>query len=119
MSHWVELLITVIATLLASSGFWAYISTRYHKKNNSNKMLLGLGHDRITYLCEKYIDQGWISTDEYENLNDYLFEPYQKMGGNGSAKRLMAIVENLPTKDVKYTADGKRIESELKQRQKP
>ena len=77
-------------------------------------MILGLGHDRIIYLCEKYIERGWISSDEYENLNMYLFEPYTKMGGNGTAKRLMAIVDNLPTKEVKYTSEGKRIESEVK-----
>ena len=73
-----------------------------------------LTDDRIIYLCEKYIERGWISSDEYENLNMYLFEPYIKMGGNGTAKRLMAIVNNLPTKEVKYTSEGKRIESEVK-----
>ena len=36
------------------------------------------------------------------------------MGGNGTAKRLMAIVDNLPTKEVEYTSDGKRIESDAK-----
>ena len=77
-------------------------------------MILGLGHDRIISLRETYIDRGWISSDEYENLNTFLFQPYIKMGGNGTAKRLMAIVDNLPTKEVEYTSDGKRIESEAK-----
>ena len=112
--HWIELCVTVLGAFLASSGFWAWMTNRNNKKSASTKMILGLGHDRIISLCEKYIERGWISSDEYENLNSYLFEPYTKLGGNGTAKRLMAIVDNLPTKEVEYTSDGKRIESDAK-----
>ncbi len=112
--HWLEMAITVLGAFLASSGFWAWMTNRSNKKSAGTQMILGLGHDRIISLCEKYIERGWISSDEYENLNSYLFEPYTKMGGNGTAKRLMAIVDNLPTKEVEYTSDGKRIESEVK-----
>jgi len=83
------------------------------KEDAKTAMLMGLGHDRIISLCEKYIDRGWISSEEYENLNTWLFEPYTKMGGNGTAKRLMAIVDNLPAKNVEYTAEGKRIEVDV------
>lgn len=112
--HWAEIIITVIGSVAASSGFWAWIQARNEKKDAKTQMILGLGHDRIIYLCAKYIDRGWISTEEYENLRTYLFEPYEKMGGNGTAKRLMAIVENLPTKTIEYTADGKKVEKEQK-----
>lgn len=108
--HWAEVLVTIAGAFLASSGFWAWLQSRQRKKDHSTRMILGLGHDRIIYLCEKYIERGWISTEEYENLHDWLFEPYEEMGGNGTAKRLMAIVDNLPTKDVEYTTDGRRIE---------
>lgn len=114
--HWVEVVLTIFGAFVASSGFWAWLQNHGNKKSVSTQMILGLGHDRIVCLCEKYIDRGWISSDEYENLNYYLFEPYVKMGGNGTAKRLMAIVENLPTKDVDYTADGKKIESDIHKR---
>ena len=33
---------------------------------------------------------------EYENLNDYLYAPYEKMGDNGSAKRVIEEVRRLP-----------------------
>ena len=108
---------TVICAILASSGFWAYMVARRDKKNKDSEkndaktdMIMGLGHDRIIYLCEKYIDRGWISSEEYENINTWLFDPYTRMGGNGTAKRLMAIVGNLPVHKVEYTSDGKRIE---------
>jgi hypothetical protein len=34
--------------------------------------------------------------EPYENLRVYLYEPYERMGGNGSAKRIMQEVDKLP-----------------------
>ena len=59
---------------------------------------MGLGHDRIVYLGLKYIERGYITVDEYENLYEYLYKPYEKMGGNGSAARIMEEVKKLPSK---------------------
>ena len=59
-------------------------------------MLLGLGHDRIVFLGSAYIERGSITQDEYENLHDYLYKPYLALGGNGTAKKVMAEVERLP-----------------------
>lgn len=88
-------LVAVLLTLIASSGFWAFITTLINKKSARNKMLLGLGHDRIMYLGMKYVEKGEISQSEYENLTKYLYEPYKKMGGNGTAERLMQEVNHL------------------------
>ena len=60
------------------------------------KMLVGLAHDRIIHLGMVYIERGYVTQDEYENLNDYLYAPYEKMGGNGSAKRVIEEVRRLP-----------------------
>jgi len=43
-----------------------------------------------------YIQRGWITQDEYESLHEYLYAPYLKMGGNGSAARIMCEVDKLP-----------------------
>lgn len=88
-------IITVLITLLASSGFWAFVMHIWDKKSAKSKMLLGLGHDRIMCLGMKYIERGKIAHGEYENLHDYLYEPYKKMGGNGTAERLMKEVDKL------------------------
>ena len=66
------------------------------KKDARTQMIIGLGHDRIVYLGLKYIDRGYVTQDEYENLTKWLYEPYEKMGGNGSAKRIMDEVRKLP-----------------------
>jgi len=88
-------LVTVLLTLLASSGFWAFVIATIERKSARNKMLLGLGHDRIVFLGMKYVEKGEITQGEYENLNKYLYEPYKKMGGNGTAERLMQEVNKL------------------------
>lgn len=90
-----ELVVTILCSVIASSGFWAFITKIGEKKDVRTQMLIGLGHDRIIYLGMKYIEKGEITQSEYENLHKYLYEPYKKMGGNGSAERIMKEVDNL------------------------
>lgn len=99
MEIW-QLITTVVCSVAASSGIWAVIMKIMDKRDNKTKLLVGIAHDRIIYLGMSYIrrDPGYITQDEYENLHDYLFVPYQELGGNGSAKRVMAEVEKLPIK---------------------
>ena len=90
-----QIIIAVLTSVLASSGMWAYIIRRMDKKDVKTDMLLGLGHDRIVSLGMRYIDRGYITQDEYENLYNYLYQPYLAMHGNGSAKRIMNEVDKL------------------------
>ena len=101
-----ELIQTLVLAIFASSGFWAFLVAVFNKfveKNSAkNKMIKGLGHDRIIYLGMSCIERGWITQDEYENLYDYLYKPYEQMGGNGSAKKVMDEVDKLPVKKSNY-----------------
>lgn len=65
---------------------------------------VGLAHDRIIYLGMAYIERGYITQDEYENLYEYLYKPYEKLGGNGSAKRIMTEVDQLAIHKATYNA---------------
>lgn len=96
MDPWLQTLVTIVASVLASSGFWAYLQKRTDKNDAKSRMLVGLGHDRIVELGLAYIERGWITQEEYENLNDYLYKPYEELGGNGSAKKIMQEVNKLP-----------------------
>ena len=96
MPQFVETLVTVLCAVLASSGYWALMQKLTDKKDARTQMLVGLAHDRILYLGMSYVQRGYITKDEYENLYDYLYKPYLKMGGNGSAKRVMSEVDKLP-----------------------
>lgn len=99
MEPWMqEVLLPIVLAVLASNGLWALIGKRRDKNDVERNMLVGLAHDRIIHLGMVYVTRGYITQDEYENLNDYLYVPYEKMGGNGSAKRVMEEVRKLPIK---------------------
>ena len=104
--HFLEMALTVIAAVLASSGFWAFIQSHRDRKDAKTQMILGLGHDRILTQGMVYIKRGWITPDEYENLYEYLYKPYEKMGGNGSAKKIMEEVKRLPTRPNNITINA-------------
>lgn len=112
MEPWFQILLTVFSSVLASSGLWAYITKRFEKKDAKTEMLIGLGHDRIMYLGMTYIERDYITSDEYENLYEYLYKPYEKMGGNGSAKRVMNEVNKLRIRKSKYSKEEHDHENE-------
>ena len=129
----VNLIVSVVVQMLACGGFWTFVIKKYETNSAKNKLLLGLAHDRIMSLGNKYIVRGdisrdysvdekrsalfmelrggccgvqriWeITSDEFENLNDYLYEPYIAMNGNGSAKKIMEDVKKL--KIVNYNSE--------------
>lgn len=96
MLPWVQTVMTAVVSVLASSGFWAFWSKKREDKSSRTKLLVGLAHDRIMQSGRFYLDRGWISYDEYENLHDYLYTPYKELGGNGSAERMMNNLQKLP-----------------------
>lgn len=107
MPIWAEMLIAVLIAMLGSSGMWAYLQSRHEKKDAKTKMILGLGHDRIVFLCMQYIERGWISNDEYEDLVKYLYYPYKDMGGNGTVTKLIDEVKKLPVHHITYIRQAK------------
>ena len=97
-----QYLVTIIVAMFGAAGFWTLISNIYQnkkeKKSCEREMLLGLGHDKLLYLCRKYLAQGYISAEQHENLL-YLFHPYKGLGGNGTIEHLMGEINKLPIKD--------------------
>lgn len=90
------MIVTVICAVLASSGFWAFIQKVGSKNDAKTKLLRGIAHDRIVFLGQKYIEKGFVTADEYENLIDYLYDPYAESGGNGTAEKIVNEVKKLP-----------------------
>ena len=95
-SAWVDVLVTVFVTVLASNGFWAVLQKKFDRNSTEKKLLVGLAHDRIIYVGEGFIARGWITYDEYEDFMKYLYEPYADYGGNGAAERISDEVKKLP-----------------------
>ena len=58
-------------------------------------MLIGLGHDRVIYLTDKFVRRGSITLKEKRNL-EFLYAPYRDMGGNGDCKIGYDACQQLP-----------------------
>lgn len=48
----------------------------------------------------RFIQRGWVSRAEYHDYLTYLVEPYEGMGGNGTADKIFKEVQKLPIKDA-------------------
>jgi len=94
----IDIIVTLIAAVFGSTGFWTWVQNRNKKKSAEAMLLLGIAYDKILWQCNKHIEQGYISADDYDDLNKYLFVPYREMGGDGTAEKLMEEVKRLPTR---------------------
>lgn len=92
----VQTIITAVISALTSSGMVSLVlyflqrRDRIKEKEESkdtaqSKMLLGLGHDRILYITDRLVRRGAITLKEKRNLQ-YLWGPYEALGGNGDCK---------------------------------
>lgn len=116
MERAIELLVVALATFIASSGgFWMYLRARseqrYKEANATTRLLMGIARDRILSLGFTYVNRGWLTHDEYQNLKKYLVEPYIDLGGNGTVRRLVRAIENLPLRpgpSYSFTDQDKR-----------
>lgn len=102
METWLQMVLTALVTVLASSGFWTYMQAKERAKADrdvekaaTTRLLMGMAYDQITTLGIAYINRGWITKDELEELEKYFYEPYKELGGNGVAERIMKRVTNL------------------------
>jgi hypothetical protein len=101
MDQFLDFVASILVALIGISvGLLAYLQKRRDSKRWNNdihtQMLIGLGHDRIVYLGVCYIERGWLTQAEYENIVDYLYKPYSQMGGNGTAEKIINEIRALP-----------------------
>lgn len=95
MPIWLQIVLTIFTSVLASSGLWAFLSSKIERSTAEKDILIGIGHIELVFFGMQYIERGWITNDEYETMKE-LYDPYIKLGGNGSGKKIMAEVEKLP-----------------------
>lgn len=100
MDTWLQVVLTsasaIVASIIASSGFWAYMQRKGESKSSTATIVMGLAYDKITSQGPEYIDRGYVTKDELEELNNFYYEPYKALGGNGVAEQIMIRVNNLP-----------------------
>jgi hypothetical protein len=84
VDSWLQIVLTSVSTVLASSGFWAYRSSKSSTRGATTRLLMGIAYEHIMTFGVAYIHR------------KYFYEPYKALGGNGSAERVMNEVEKLP-----------------------
>ena len=70
--------------------------------NDTNKhmdLILSSYRFRLTQLCKAYIQQGFMTNIEYEQLVEF-YKVYAGLGGNGQAKTYYERAVQLPVHDV-------------------
>ena len=92
-----DIIATLVVAVFGSTGFWTWIQSRGKRKSAEARLLMGIAYSEIIRRSEHYIHQGYIGTEEYNELNKYLYQPYREMGGDGTAEKLMMEVQKLPT----------------------
>jgi len=97
------IIITALASVVASSGFWQWIISKRERANSKQdstdaltSLIMGLASIKGQELGFSYIRRGYITADELEDLQKYIYDPYRELGGNGVLERLMEEVLKLP-----------------------
>lgn len=83
----------VLSTLINQLFAW-----RARDKANDtalNKAVLSLLHDKLQTLAKDRLSDGKIDVDDLENMTG-MYESYTALGGNGTIKKLMERVYQLP-----------------------
>lgn len=95
----VEVIITAVIAVFASTGFWQFVLNRAERKDNTKDALteavLSLLHNRLYELAIKIIKRGRITKDELDELEN-LYRPYQRLGGNGTGSGLYERAKSQP-----------------------
>lgn len=112
MQTWLPVVITAFVSILASSGFWAWIQSRDTTRTATQKLLMGLAYDKIVTLGLQYIEHGTITKDELEDFRDYR-QAYKALGGNGIADRIAEDVMHLPLRNPNRYTEVNRARSNV------
>ena len=68
MEFWLQILVTILTSVLASSGLWAFLGNIREKNSAERDILIGIGHIELMFFGMQYVERGWITQDEYESI---------------------------------------------------
>lgn len=94
----IQIILTIVTSLLASSGLWAFLGSRLERNSAERELIVGIGHIEIAFFGMQFLERGWITQDEYDTMQE-LYKPYVKLGGNGSGTKIMKEIEKLPIRE--------------------
>ena len=76
-----------------------YVLESNSDTNKHMDLILSSYRFRLTQLCKAYIQQGFMTNTEYEQLVEF-YKVYAGLGGNGQAKTYYERAVQLPVHDI-------------------
>ena len=76
-----------------------YVLESTSASNKNMDLILSSYRFRLTQLCKAYIQQGFMTNTEYEQLVEF-YKVYAGLGGNGQAKTYYERAVQLPVHDI-------------------
>lgn len=93
---WVRVITIIFGTVFGSTGMWSFLRSRDTKRAATTALMMGMARETITTHGLAYIERGYITNEEYNEIDKYFYKPYKALGGNGIAERIMSEVSRLP-----------------------
>lgn len=93
---WVRVILIIFGSTMGSTGMWSFVRSRDTRRSQTTALMMGMARETITTHGMAYIERGYVTKEEYDELDKYFFKPYKALGGNGTAERIMAEVSHLP-----------------------
>jgi hypothetical protein len=93
---WVRVIMIIFGSTMGSTGMWSFLRSRDTKRAATTRLMMGMARETITSHGLAYIERGYITKEEYDELDKYFYKPYMALGGNGTAERIMSEVGRLP-----------------------
>lgn len=98
-------IVTIIVAVLGSTWFATWFQSKTSKKakqaEEDHETLeqlkaaqLSSLHDRMYYLCSRFLRDGEITPEDYDNLIQ-MYEPYRALGGNGLIHKMMGEIDEM------------------------
>lgn len=93
---WVRVVMIIFGSTMGSTGMWSFLRSRDTKRAATTRLMMGMARETITSHGLAYIERGYITKEEFDELDKYFYRPYMALGGNGTAERIMGEVGRLP-----------------------
>lgn len=123
MSETAKEILILVGAVIACGGFWTFIQfmisrhdgrkkameelktavgklqdsvdTTNNNMDLQSEALMAIAQDRIVYLGEEFLRQGWINVSDHASLVR-MADAYKALGGNSIVKDIMDEVDKLP-----------------------
>lgn len=93
---WIRVITIIAGSVFGSTGMWSFLRSRDTKREATTRLMMGMARETITTHGLAYIERGYITKEEFDELDKYFYKPYVALGGNGTAEKVMAEVSRLP-----------------------